>query len=103
PYGGAYVPVSDAAGRLRIVADVVLPGASSLPIPSIRNGESLLASFIASGTPQNYDAEHAQQLEAIRDLRLTLPAGISGPHVVLFFISSRTGQQVKRAAVGAEG
>ena len=35
--------------------------------------------------------------------RLTLPAGITGPHVVLFFISSRTGQQVKRAAVGAEG
>ncbi len=35
--------------------------------------------------------------------RLTLPAGISGPHVAVFFISSRTGQQVKRAAVGAEG
>jgi hypothetical protein len=32
-----------------------------------------------------------------------LPTGINGPHVVLFFISSRTGQQVKRAAVGAEG
>jgi hypothetical protein len=39
PYGGAYVPVSDAAGRLRIVADVV-PPAPSLPVPSIRNGES---------------------------------------------------------------
>jgi glycosyl hydrolase family 106( putative alpha-L-rhamnosidase) len=103
PYGGAYVPVSDAAGRLRIVADVVPPGASSLPVPSIRNGEALLAAFIASGTPQNYDAEHAQQLNAIRDFRLTLPGGISGPHVALFFISSRTGQQVKRAAVGAEG
>jgi hypothetical protein len=103
PYGGAYVPVSDAAGRLRIVTDIVPPGASSLPVPSIRNGEALLAAFLASGTPQNYDAEHAQQLEAIRDYRLTLPAGITGPHVVLFFISSRTGQQVKRAAVGAEG
>jgi len=103
PYGGAYVPVSDAAGRLRIVADAVPPGASSLPLPSIRNGEALLAAFLASGTPQNYDAEHAQQLDAIRDFRLALPAGISGPHVVLFFISSRTGQQVKRAAVGAEG
>ncbi|MDR3799008.1 MAG: glycosyl hydrolase [Terracidiphilus sp.] len=103
PYGGAYVPVSDAAGRLRIVAEAVPPGASSLPVPSIRNGEALLAAFLASGTPQNYDADRAQQLDAIRDLRLTLPTGISGPHVVLFFISSRTGQQVKRAAVGAEG
>lgn len=103
PYGGAYVPVSDAAGKLRIVADVVPAGASSLPIPSIRNGEAMLAAFLASGTPQNYDADHAQQLDAIRDVRLTLPPGINGPHVVLFFISSRTGQQVKRAAVGAEG
>jgi hypothetical protein len=103
PYGGAYVPVSDLAGRLRIEADVVPAGASSLPIPSIRNGEVLLAEFLASGTPQHYDAEHAQQLNAIRDYRLTLPAGISGPHVAVFFISSRTGQQVKRAAVGAEG
>ena len=103
PYGGAYVPVSDAAGRLRIVADVVPPGASSLPVPSIRNGEALLAAFLASGTPQHYNAEHTQQLDAIHDFRLALPAGISGPHVVLFFIPSRTGQQVKRAAVGAEG
>jgi hypothetical protein len=103
PYGGAYVPVSDAAGRLRIVGDVVPPGASSLPLPSIRNGEALLAAFLASGTPQKYDAEDAQRIEAVGEYRLTLPAEISGPHVVLFFISSRTGQQVKRAAVGAEG
>jgi hypothetical protein len=103
PYGGAYVPVSDAAGRLRVVADVVPAGASSLPIPSIRNGEALLAAFLASGMPQHYDAEHTQQLETIHDFRLALPTGINGPHVAVFFISSRTGQQVKRAAVGAEG
>jgi len=103
PYGGSYVPINDAAGRLRIVADVVPDGAPSLPIPSIRNGEKLLAAFLASGTPGDYDAEHTQQLHAIGEYRLTLPANVSGPHVVLFFISSRTGQQVKRAAVGAEG
>jgi hypothetical protein len=103
PYGGAYVPVSNAAGRLRIVADAVPPGASSLPLPSIRNGEALLAAFIAPGTPQSYDADHAQLLNATHDYRLPLPAGITGPHVVLFFISSHTGQHVKRAAVGAEG
>jgi hypothetical protein len=91
PYGGAYVPVTGAAGQLRIVADTVPAGATSLPVPSIRNGEALLAAFIASGTPQNYDAEHALRLDAIRDFRLTLPAGIAGPHVVLFFISSRAG------------
>ncbi len=103
PYGGSYVPVTDAAGRLRIVVDVVPSNSTSLPVPSIRNGEKLLAPFLASGIPGQYDAEHTQQLDTIRDDRLILPAGISGPHVALFFISSRTGQQVKRAAVGAEG
>ena len=103
PYGGSYVPVNDAAGRLRVVADAVPDGATSLPIPSIRNGEKLLAAFLASGTPGHYDADHAQQLHSIGEYRLTLPASVSGPHVALFFISSRTGQQVKRAAVGAEG
>lgn len=103
PYGGSYVPVNDAAGRLRVVADPIPDGATSLPIPSIRNGEKLLAAFLASGTPSHYDAEHTEQLHSIGEYRLTLPAGVSGPHVVLFFISSRTGQQVKRAAVGAEG
>lgn len=103
PYGGSYVPVTDAAGRLRVVVDAVPADSDSLPAPSIGNGEKLLATFLTSGTPGQYDADHAQQLENIGDFRLTLPAGLSGPHVVLFFISSRTGQQVKRTAVGAEG
>ena len=103
PYGGSYVPVSDAAGRLRVVSGAIPPGSASLPVPSIRNGEKLLAVFLAAGTPAQYDADHAQQLKLPAGDRLTLPDGISGPHVALFFISSRTGQQVKRAAVGAEG
>ncbi len=103
PYGGSYVPVTDAAGHLRIVADAVPTDATSLPVPSMGNGEKLLATFLTSGTPSHYDAEHTRQLQTIGTYRLTLPPGLSGPHVVLFFISSRTGQQVKRAAVGAEG
>ena len=103
PYGGSYVPVTDAAGRLRIVVDAVPADATSLPIPSIGIGEKLLAAFLTSGTPSQYDAEHSEPLHATGAHRMTLPAGLSGAHVVLFFISSRTGQQVKRAAVGAEG
>ena len=103
PYGGSYVPVTDAAGRLRIVADAIPSGANSVPVPSIRNGEKLLASFIATGTPQHYDADGAKETSEIHDYRLSVPAGAGDPRVALFFISSRTGQQVKRAAVGAEG
>lgn len=103
PYGGSYVPVTNGAGRLRIVIDAVPTDATSVPVPSIGNGEKLLATFLTAGTPSQYDAEHAVQLDATSTYGLTLPAALSGPHVVLFFISSRTGQQVKRAAVGAEG
>jgi hypothetical protein len=103
PYGGAYVPVSDAAGRLRIVATAVPEKAASLPLPSIRNGEKLLAVFLAPGTPEHYDAKHARPIETGSGDRLHLPADYDDPQVALFFISSRTGQQVKRAAVGAEG
>ena len=103
PYGGSYVPVTDAAGRLRIVVSAVPADATSLPMPSVGNGEKLLATLLTTGTPSQYDAEHTQQLDTTGAYRLTLPTGLSGPHVVLFFLSSRTGQQVKRAAVGAEG
>jgi hypothetical protein len=97
PYGGSYVPINDAAGRLRVVAEAVPSGATSLPVPSVGNGEKLLAAFLAEGTPDHYNADPAQQLQSTDEYRLTLPNNVSGPHVVLFFISSHTGQQVKRA------
>ncbi|HEY4050590.1 MAG TPA: glycosyl hydrolase [Acidobacteriaceae bacterium] len=103
PYGGSYLPVTEAAGRLRVVVDAAPQHGGSLAVPSIRNGEKLMAVFLAAGTPEKYDTARVQQVSEIRDGRLILPSGISSSHVVLFFISSRTGQQVKRAAVGAEG
>src|SRR5580704_2320906 len=82
PYGGSYVPVSDAAGKLRIVLEPVQSGVSSLPVPSIRNGEKLLAVFLAGGTPQKYDAEHAQQLPMPNGLRQNVPgADMPSPDV----------------------
>jgi hypothetical protein len=110
PYGGNWVPVSEASGMLRVVRTPIAQapstfanGERSVPVPSIRNGEKLLAAFVAEGTPAHYDAEHAQQIDSIQNGRITVPGGLSGDHVLLFFISSRTGQQVKRAAVDADG
>jgi hypothetical protein len=94
PYGGPQVPISEAAARLR-VEKIKLAGQSSrLPIPDIPAGESLIAAFPAGGGPE---------LTAIRDGVLTLPGGAARPTEVWFFISGRTGQMVKRAAVGSEG
>ncbi len=103
PYGGAWVPVTESAGRLRVVAIPVSSDETSVAMPSTENGETVLAAFVTTGTTDHYDAEHARPVENIREGRLELPSGLTGPQVALFFISSRTGQQVKRSANGAEG
>lgn len=103
PYGGAWVPVTESAGRLRVAAVSVTSGETSVAFPSMENGEKLLAAFVAVGTAEHYDADPAQRVEATKDGRLMVPAGLTGPQVALFFISSHTGQQVKRPANGAEG
>lgn len=102
PYGGAWVPVTESAGELRVVTAEVRQGEESVPVPSMENGEQLLAAFMATGDASSYDAAHAQMVSNIRNGRLPVPEG-SGKRVALFFISSRTGQQVKRPAAGAEG
>lgn len=105
PYGGPNVPVTESAGRLRVAVAEVAPGAASVTLPAIMSGEKLLAAFVGAGSPKQYDAATLKLIE--------LP-GTAGPgravvapatdaRVMVFYIASRTGQQVKRAALGAEG
>ncbi len=103
PYGGAWVPVTESAGRLRVVATPAGQDEGSVAAPSIGDGEKLLAAFVTPGTTEHYDPKNAQRVDEIRNGRLILPRGLAGSQVALFFISSRTGQQVKRPAVGADG
>lgn len=91
PYGGADVPVNEAAGRLRVERAAVPDGAGSVPVPAMENGERLLAAFAMPGS---------RRVENVQNGRVQVPQGAKE---MLFFIASRTGQQVKRAAVGAEG
>ncbi|MBV7534352.1 glycoside hydrolase [Duganella sp. sic0402] len=98
PYGGPHVPVTEAASRMR-VAPVTLPaGADSVALPSIGSGEKLVATFVGVGDAKQFDAARLTLTEG--RARIT-PA--AGERVVVFYIASRTGQQVKRAALGAEG
>lgn len=92
PYGGPHTPIGEAAGRLRVEQVGVPEGAPSLPIPAMENGETLIATFIGG-----------QQVNRIDNGRVEIPSGLSGSDLLYFFISSRTGQQVKRSAAGAEG
>ena len=104
PYGGPQVPVAQAAGRLRSERVRVEGGARRVAVPDTGGGEALLAVFAAPVQNDRIVAEKLRQINARpEDGVLALPAGLEGPHEILFFISSRTGQQVKRPAVGAEG
>jgi hypothetical protein len=94
PYGGPHTPITEAAGRLRCDHVAVDQAASSVPVPALENGEKLITAFLAP---------EMKQLSEIHNGRLLLPAGLDGAHTILFFTASRTGMQVKRASVGAEG
>ncbi len=103
PFGGPNIPITQAAGAIRIVITPLPQGAPSVALPSIGTGEQLIAGFLAPGEPKNFLASEAQQILEIQNSRLHLPANLTGPQVVLFFISSRTGMMVKRPSIGAEG
>lgn len=102
PYGGPQVPISEAAGSLRVVREKAEAYSKSVPLPALVSGENLLTAFLDS-SPSSKSQQEFQELTDMHDGFLFLPSGPAQPSEVLFLIASRTGMQVKRAAVGAEG
>jgi hypothetical protein len=104
PYGGPHISVDQAASRLR-VATVDLPaGSSDVGLPTMMSGEKLIAVFAGEGSGKNLDYTRLRQVELHPDAnRRASIETASAPRVLVFYIASRTGQQVKRAALGAEG
>jgi glycosyl hydrolase family 106( putative alpha-L-rhamnosidase) len=106
PFGGPHVPITQAAGKLRIDVVPVQEPSGHVPMPNISAGEKLLAAFFAPGDAKNFDAAKATAItspltDAAKGIYVhSLP---DGPYVVLFFIAGRTGMTVKRPAIGAEG
>jgi hypothetical protein len=101
PYGGPMVPVTQAAGRLRV--ERVKATSRRTPIPALSEGERLLAVFLASVKGREIEAESLREITKLRDGAAWLADNPQVQHEVIFFIASRTGQQVKRAAIGGEG
>ena len=91
PFGGPSVPVSEAAAELRMVRVNVPAGAAGVALPRPGPGEHLLAVFVDG---KRFAPDPAGQLGLHPSPR---------SRVALVFVAGRTGQQVKRAAVGAEG
>jgi hypothetical protein len=91
PFGGPHVPVSEAASAIRRVALALPAGADKALLPPMVEGETVLAAFL--GTDRLMLADGAAVL--------SLPA--TSPRTLTLYIAGRTGQQVKRPAVGGEG
>ena len=105
PFGGPHIPITQAAGKLRVETVAIAPGVHSIPIPDIGSGENLLAIFLAPGLASAPDHKRAKQIpiSEIAEGRLRLTPELNEQSNALFFISSRTGMTVRRPAVGAEG
>jgi hypothetical protein len=100
PYGGPATTLAEAAGRLRIKELPVAPGSIRLPDFKLAEGETLLSISLVDGEPKHWQAASAVQLKPGQTN--SLPPSTM-PRTALVFIAGHTGQQVKRAAVGAEG
>ncbi len=108
PFGGPHIPVTEAAGLLRVERLAVPAGETSVATPAVSQGEDLLAAFVVGSSDDGVSLKDARQIPrlhdgATHDGRIDLPADLAGGRNVVFFISSRTGMTVKRPSVGAAG
>jgi hypothetical protein len=103
PFGGPHIPITQAAGELRVETILVPPGAESVAVPSIGAGEQLLRAFLVPGAANAMHLPEASAATDIRAGRLITGTPEQSERTALFFIASRTGMMVKRPAVGAEG
>ncbi len=96
PYGGPRTPITEAAAKIVEKKSAIAQGMDSVALPWIGPGEKLLAVFAddAGGKLTMLP------LPAADADRIGVPAGTQS---VRCYVMSRTGQQVKRAAVDANG
>jgi len=112
PYGGSNTPLSEAASMLRVLEVPIpanatrIPKIAEIPLPkdqgripslTIIQGDKLIARTIGPGEPKRWDAATMKSIDS--DTITPSP----NSRVALLFYVSHTFQQVKRAAVGAEG
>ncbi len=120
PYGGPYVTAAHASTLLRIERVAIKPGETSFAMPTMIESEKLVTAFLTKATESAAPAAperkgrrapamsfaSTKQFQVTRsniDHRVILPRDTGGANTVLLFISSLTGQQVKRPSTGSEG
>lgn len=103
PFGGPTVKIDHAAARLRFERVKIDSTSKFVKVPAISAGEKLLGVFLARVEGPAFAPDSVRELTSINEGVVRLTSVPAGPHEVFFFISSRTGMQVKRPALGSEG
>jgi alpha-L-rhamnosidase len=106
-FGGAKTPITEAAGQLRVERVKLDANTKRIPLPAMIPSEKLLGVFLPLSNP-NSTADIAgkpwEELTNIKDDNVLLTADDAKKGVeVIFFISGKSGMQVKRPSFGAEG
>lgn len=96
PYGGPATTLALAAGKLKVISIPVRN--SSVAVPKLTDGDTVIAAFLVSGTDKSFDPATAKRFDPA-----SAPPTANDDETALYFVSSHTGQMVKRAAFGAEG
>ncbi len=91
PFGGPHIPITQASSRVEQHAVPVPAGATVVPLPALQPGERRLAGFV-----------DGRRIALTRSDTVTLPPA-AGARSLSLYTAARTGQQVKRPSVGAEG
>jgi hypothetical protein len=102
PFGGPEIPVTEAAGKLRVETLPVAPGATSVLAPHVDAGEEILAAFLVAGSDAARSSAGAEQLALPTSGWFKLSAAPQA-RTLICFLSSRSGMIVKRPSVGANG
>jgi glycosyl hydrolase family 106( putative alpha-L-rhamnosidase) len=102
PFGGPEIPVTEAAGKLRVEALAVAPGATSVLAPPVEAGEQMLTAFLVANSASALDLAGAEPL-ALPEAGWFKVSASSEARTLICFLSSRTGMMVKRPSVGAAG
>ena len=94
PYGGPMFSKSEGAGRILQQVAHSIAGTRTVALPkALAEGQSLIAAYAMPSGKEIPIVNNAAEI----------PASMAGPVEVHFYISGRTGMQVKRPAMGAEG
>jgi hypothetical protein len=99
-FGGPHITGGLAAQQLHWERREMTPGPLDIPVISPWPGDQLVAAYLGTGSIQE-QPESYRELPVV-DSTIKIPDG-HGTRQVLLAYARRTGQNVKRAAVGSEG